>query len=413
MTPLLKSIIKLAENQEASDLSYLWAGLSGIAAQLARNVYIPFGNGRIYPNLYIMFVGDPGKRKSTAIKDVKSRVKATGYSHFCADSVTMQKYLGDLAGVGEDGEFSANLNAYGTGMPLGLEDYIESYIAQDEFTTFIGVNNYPFIALLGSFWDIDAPYRYRTKTGNSIEIPNPIVNIIGATTPSQFNTIFPPAIAEQGFLSRLIIVNMPTNKEKEHRPKPSCETATREVLEGFREVRQVRGEMVMSEEVWDVLGEIYRGWQPITDSRFAHYSTRRYTQLLKLCMLIAASRYSTSMTVDDVVLANTILAYTEHFMPQALGQFGKNKDGDTNSKVVDYLRSCFPAPRNMMEIYQALSSETDIATLGRIIPGLVAAGKIVSTASGAFLPKISSHLDSKCPRVDWDMLGTIAESKFV
>ena len=56
MTPLLKDIIKLAENQEAADFSYLWAGLSCIAAQLARNVYIPFGNGKIYPNLYVMFV---------------------------------------------------------------------------------------------------------------------------------------------------------------------------------------------------------------------------------------------------------------------------------------------------------------------------------------------------------------------
>lgn len=129
----------------------------------------------------------------------------------------MQKYISDLAGIGEGSE-DTNLSEFNMGISLGKEDYVESYIAQDEFSTFIGVNSYHFIALLGSFWDIDEPYLYRTKSGNSVEIPNPIVNIIGATTPSQFNTIFPPAISEQGFLSRLLIINIPESKRKVSRP---------------------------------------------------------------------------------------------------------------------------------------------------------------------------------------------------
>ncbi|MGL4485294.1 MAG: hypothetical protein ACRCUS_10110, partial [Anaerovoracaceae bacterium] len=155
MTPMLKDVIKLAENQEPSDLSYLWAGLSTIAAQLARNVYIPFGNGKIYPNLYVMFVGDPGKRKSTAIKDMKRRLKATGYDSICGDKVTMQKYLTDLAGIGDGSEENSNITPYNLGLSLGSSDYVESYINQDEFSDFIGINNYPFISLLGNFWDID------------------------------------------------------------------------------------------------------------------------------------------------------------------------------------------------------------------------------------------------------------------
>ena len=413
MTPLLKDIIKLAENQEAADFSYLWAGLSCIAAQLARNVYIPFGNGKIYPNLYVMFVGDPGKRKSTAIKDLKKRIKAAGYQNICGDKVTMQKYLLDLAGVGEGSIEDSNITEFNLGITLGANDYVESYINQDEFSDFIGINNYPFISLLGNFWDIDEPYVYRTKNGQSIEIPSPIVNILGATTPSQFNTIFPPAISEQGFLSRLIIVNIPESKRKIARPLPSDASVVEKVVDGLKAVRKLSGELVMSDAVWAKLEEIYLSWQPVEDTRFAHYSTRRHTQLLKLCILATCSRYTVEMSVDDVVFANTLLSFTEHFMPQALGQFGKNKDGDVNSKVISYLRSSFPTAKSLQDIIIPISTETDVLSLQKILTNLVVAEKVVATSNGKYLPKLPSYKDIKTSHVDWNMLGSIVESKFI
>ena len=413
MTPLLKDIIKLAENQEAADFSYLWAGLSCIAAQLARNVYIPFGNGKIYPNLYVMFVGDPGKRKSTAIKDLKKRIKAAGYQNICGDKVTMQKYLLDLAGVGEGSVEDSNITEFNLGITLGTNDYVESYINQDEFSDFIGINNYPFISLLGNFWDIDEPYVYRTKNGQSIEIPSPIVNILGATTPSQFNTIFPPAISEQGFLSRLIIVNIPESKRKIARPLPSDASVIEKVVDGLKAVRKLSGELVMSDAVWAKLEEIYLSWKPVEDTRFAHYSTRRHTQLLKLCILATCSRYTVEMSVDDVIFANTLLSFTEHFMPQALGQFGKNKDGDVNSKVISYLRSSFPTAKSLQDIIIPISTETDVMSLQKILNNLVVAEKIVAASNGKYLPKLPSYKDIKTPHVDWSMLGSIIESKFI
>ena len=413
MTPLLKDIIKLAENQEAADFSYLWAGLSCIAAQLARNVYIPFGNGKIYPNLYVMFVGDPGKRKSTAIKDLKKRIKAAGYQNICGDKVTMQKYLLDLAGVGEGSIEGSNITEFNLGITLGTNDYVESYINQDEFSDFIGINNYPFISLLGNFWDIDEPYVYRTKNGQSIEIPSPIVNILGATTPSQFNTIFPPAISEQGFLSRLIIVNIPESKRKIARPLPSDASVIEKVVDGLKAVRKLSGELVMSDAVWAKLEEIYLSWQPVEDTRFAHYSTRRHTQLLKLCILATCSRYTIEMSVDDVVFANTLLSFTEHFMPQALGQFGKNKDGDVSSKIITYLKSTFPQAKSVAEIIKPVSTEIKVQELMALLNSLVLADKIVATSSGGYLPKLPSYKDIKTEHVDWEMLGSIVESKFI
>ena len=401
MTPIFENIIALSEGQEATDFSYLWAGISSIAAQLARKVYLPFGNGNIYPNLYIMFLGEPGRRKSTAIKDMINRLEATGYSKFCRGKVTMQKYLMDLATAGDYDILSDN--------PLG---YAENYIAQDEFSDFMGINNHDFISLLGNLWDIDKDYSYRVKNDSSVSISRPIINILGGITPGDFSTIFPASIAEHGFLSRLLIVNIQESLKKYSRQLPSCPKASAAVHDGLLAIRDVKGAAIMSDDVWKKLDDIYCNPIPINDARFSYYMARRYTQLLKLCIITMASRLSVEMTVEDVVFANTLLTFTEHYMPQALGQYGKNKDGDVASKILAYLSGSFPLPRSIPDILKHVSTETTLKDLPNILNNLTSTDKIVATNAG-FVFKKSSYKDIISDNVDWNLLGSITKNKFL
>ena len=50
--------------------------------------------------------------------------------------------------------------------------------------------------------------------------------------------------------------------------------------------------------------------------------TMRLDHLLKLSMIMAATRLSTTMDIDDVVTANSILGVAEFSMHKALGHFG-------------------------------------------------------------------------------------------
>lgn len=403
MTPLLTSIIKLAENQEASDFSYLWAGLSALAARITDRVYVPFGNGNIYPNLYVMLVGDPGKRKSTAIKDLKKRVKSSGVSGLCGDKVTMQKYLTDLAGVAESGVKELDDGDFSFDLDTSSSNSTPSYICQDEFSDFIGINNYPFISLLGNFWDIDEDYSYKTKGGAPVLIPVPRVNILGATTPSQFNTIFPPAIAEQGFLSRLIIVNVPDNKQKLSRPIASDVDTVNEVVDGFLTASFLSGEMQMSEEVWQYLDDVYMTWQPLGDSRFAHYSTRRHSQLIKLCILMAVSRNSITMLPQDVVMANTLLSYTEHLMPTALGAFGKQRDSDISHKMLEILYKSYPQPKTLPELYVAVAMDVSVTDFHNLFKSLLVSERVVQTEAGIYAKQTPiTNITTK--HVNWNLL---------
>jgi Protein of unknown function (DUF3987) len=415
MTPFLRNYIKLAGTSEAPEFLFLWSIISGVAALLSRNVYLQFGDSRINPNLYVMIVGDPGTRKSSAIKAAKRRLKAIGYKSFCGDKVTMQKFLCDLAGVDEEGKRPEDSNSQEwklddvTLETLGFTnaaEWVDSYIAQDEFSDFIGINNYPFISLLGNFWDIDEPYEYRLKNSKSLDIPIPLVNVLGGTTPGQFNTIFPAAIADQGFLSRLILVSAaPTGKQISW-PEANSKELLQEIDTHLLKIAKMAGEAKASKEVRGLLDKVYKKGAQVDDGRFATYATRRHTQLIKLCMIMAATKLSLTITEEDVVLANTLLTYTERHMPDALGQFGKQENSDVSTRIVDILRRA-KAPMSIPEIFPKVSHDVQMSDFIKLMHNLNHANKI-QIHEGKYLPIKKPIQQADDAHVDWQLLKGIA-----
>lgn len=409
---------ELAKTSEASEVLYAWAALSGTAAALGRNIGLPFGSGSIYPNLYINFVGDPGTRKSSAIKQCNSLLGKSGYDSFCGDKVTLQKLLCDLAGVDESGEvpdkpskdFSLDkvtLEGLGYKGPQALPDYSEMFICQDEFSDFIGQNNFPMIAWLGNAWDIAKAYEYRIRTGASLWIPTPTINILGGTTPGQFVNIFPTSVADQGFLSRMILVSAAATNKKFHHPAPPDARAVAAVIEHWKRIRAtVKGIVKVTPEADELLKAIYHDWKPLEDGRFAFYSTRRHTQLLKLCMIAAADRYSLAITPTDVIFANTLLLYTERHMPDALGAFGKEDNSDVSNRIVDLINRS-NKPLSPHEIYPTIQRDILYPDFMKLIASLTQ-GSMVQLANGKFLPKKSPIQRPTDKHVDWGILKGIA-----
>ena len=68
---------------------------------------------------------------------------------------------------------------------------------------------------------------------------------------------------------------------------------------------------------------------------------------------------------------------------------------------------------NPQDIIIPISAETDVLSLQKILTNLVVAEKVVATSNGKYLPKLPSYKDIKTSHVDWSMLGSIVESKFI
>ena len=390
-----------------------WCLLSGIAALLARQVYINHGHFRVYPNLYITLLGEPASRKSTSIKILKRLIRASGYETFAADKTSKEKFLLDLEGYVdplEDGKDAKDITAENLWGDKASGEPREVFIAADEFSEFTGTGNLEFYTTLGDLWDWDdreKPFTQRLKNSRSVSIFQPTVNILSGTTADLFSKIFPPEIIGSGFLSRLLLIYGERSGRKIAFPRPPDKVLEDSLISFLISVRSnIRGEYQIDEKAKNVLKEIYEGWHEIDDTRFRGYSNRRFTQLLKLCLIVAVIRYSEHITLDNVIEANTILTHAEFLMPKALGEFGKSKNSDVASKILVRLEEAL-LPLSTLELWSYVSRDLEKKQhLLELLNNLAAADKIqVITHNGkaGYLPKKKVR---KTPiYVDWRYLS--------
>ena len=122
---------------ECPRIFHRWTAISCVAALLGRSVAIPFGHSSIYPNLYVMLMGPPGTRKSTAIKIGQKLISQIGYHHFSADRTSKEALWLDMTteqerNIGTDDLDLEELRPY---TPTEL------FIVADEFNDFMGIRN--------------------------------------------------------------------------------------------------------------------------------------------------------------------------------------------------------------------------------------------------------------------------------
>jgi hypothetical protein len=405
----LSSYLQYASDTEVPATFHRWAAISGVGAFLGRKYYFDHGHFTLYPNIYCMLVGASGTRKSTAIKLFKKIIQAAGYSNIAADKTTKEKFILDLSGEHEedakavDTESFLDKNLWGD--DEGSKPDAEIFIMADEFNDFFGNGNIEFISLLGTLWDYHGVYRNRIKNGKSVSITNPTVSILGGNTPTNLSIAFPPEIIGQGFFSRLLFIYGEPNGRKITFPKPPDPQHTEYIVRALQEIRvRAYGGASLSNSAEKLLDKIYKSHFGCDDVRFDSYTTRRFSHLIKLCLITSASRFSSEITEHDVVYANTILSHTEHFMPKALGEFGKAKHSDVSHKIIQLVERSFSVV-SFKEIWKHVSSDLEkMQDLTTLLQNLVAAEKLQSIPGQGFLAKRKVINEASDGMIDYSLL---------
>lgn len=398
---------------EPPKIFHLWSAIAGASALAGRKIYWKNGPMTIYPNLYVMLIGSPGTRKSTAIKTFKRLMKHADYDTFAADRSTKQKFLMDL----ENGfDFASQQRAdedmakqagaalgssritkllggtvdqlgSGSGSRQRREGPSEVFVAADEFMDFFGVGNMEFAALLGVLWDKEDAYTDRLKNSKSVYIPDPTVSILGGATHENFKMMFPPELLGQGFMSRLIMIYGESSGKKLTFLQEE-DMATVMELAGAAKIMKDNplGLLTFSSEAMEAIDQIYQTWTDIEDARFRYYSTRRFTQLIKILLTYATIKQTSELTKDDVIFVNTLLTHAEIYMPKAMGEYGKSRNSEVAHKIMDVLEHTL-VPLTIKDIWKQVAmdmeKQMDLVTL---LQGLLEADKIQKVANG-FMPK--------------------------
>jgi hypothetical protein len=355
---------------EAPTTFHRWSCASMIGALLGRQAYLPFGHSNIYPNQYIMLMGSPGARKGTAINIAKSLLKAAGYNRFGPDKSSKEQFLSEMKQYDDDMD-AEDLEV------LSLDEPSEVYVVAGEFTDFVGQNNMDFVTLLTNLWDNLPEYKNPKRTAKHVMVHQPTINIIGGNTPQGFALAFPPESIGNGFMSRLILVHGEPTGTLVPWPAPADALVGAELTNHLKEVKAiVKGEFTKGNGVETLGARIYKECVPVDDHRFKHYATRRFTHLLKLAMILAASDLSTEIQEEHMLKANTMLHFTENHMPKALGEFGKSKYSEVSHTILEILGKS-KKPVTLNDLWKRVVNDlSKLSELGDIMKNLQHAGKV-------------------------------------
>lgn len=372
---------------EAPLIYHRWSMIGVLSALLGRKVSVKFGHGEIHPNIYLLLIGEPGARKSSAIGIAKKALKSTGFTALSAARTTPEKFISDLEvnGLAEGGTCS------------------QIFILEDEFLDFIGIQNVNFISLLTKLFDNHETFPYRLKNSQSVNVPFPTIEILGGCTHATFSMAFPPEIINTGFLSRVLLVYSEKTKKKVPWPKNGNMDIMAEFNSWLAEIHLLQeGCLSFSGNAIKALEEIYEVFEELSDTRFAHYCSRRHTYLLKLCIIMASIERVMTIHTHHVVWANTLLVSIEDRFTQALGEFGKSKNSDVASKLMNALFET-EHPLTAQQLWEKVSTDLDsLSDLSKIVSGLVSAGKIMRLENGTYLPrKVAAK---KLPFTDFGLL---------
>jgi hypothetical protein len=326
--------MQYTENTEPPISYRLWVGISVMAACLQRRVSLPWGDDTIYPNMYIVLVGPSGKcRKGTAMSPAMKFLREKQIP-LAAEATTREALIRALA----------QSNAASIDLEKGdVHGSSCLTVFAPELVVFLGYNNMQMLADLCDWWDCRDQWEYKTKGRGEDYLYNVWVNIIGATTPDLLQTSLPVDLTGGGLASRIIFVcEEDKGKIVPYPIKTDAEMVIRdELLLDMEALLSLDGEFQL-DGGWL---ERYIPWyvsqsqqEVIEDPRFSGYLSRRQVHLIKLCMILCASRTNTlRLTADDFDRALAILSHTEINMPYTFRGFGTSDLAKATEEICTFV----------------------------------------------------------------------------
>lgn len=330
---------------EAPDSFHFCTGIATLAGSVRRRIWIDELWYHYVPNFYIVLVGPAGVvTKSTSIGIGMRLLAQVPGVHFGPPSMTWQFMNEALTNAVEAIEIS----------PGRVVSMSAITIAASELGTFLRPENGEFMDVLTHLWDgvpWDAqPWSRGTKGEGEVQIKNPWINIIGATTPSWLKMNVPEHMIGGGLASRILFVY---GERKRHLvpypseliPGGSYLAVQKKLTEDLIGISKLKGEYKLSPAAREWGRQWYTALQDsrplhLADERYSGYLARKQTLLHKLALVLTVAKRDEPM-VDllEMQQADTFLGGVEGDMARVFESIGLVDSAVKLNTILGFLRT--------------------------------------------------------------------------
>lgn len=343
----LKAYIDYTRDSESPTPFHFWTGVSTLAGALRRRVWIDMKKFQWTPNFYIVLVGPPGvAAKSTSMSMGMSLLGKVPDIKFGPESMTWQALAVSLQ---EAIEYVEYFDADGSKQRLGMSCIT---ISVSELGTFLRVDDDQLMSFLIRMWEGQLEtFRHETKSSGKIEVDNPWLNIIGATTPAWLKHNFPEHMIGGGLTSRIVFVYGEKKRQliaypDEVIPAAEYKELKRKLLEDLVSISKLSGPYILSPFAREWGHAWYKehnnpDLRPahLASDRFGGYLARKQTHLHKFAIILAAAKRETLVIEQsDLEEANDIITSIETDMIRVFESIGLVEEQRNVQEIVSLVR---------------------------------------------------------------------------
>lgn len=362
----IKAYLAYTAESESPEEYHLWTAISVIAGAMRRQVFFDMGYFLLYPNMFIVLVGPPGRcKKSTAMRIGRDVLKATPGAKFTADSTTREKLIINLTQAHKDG--ASAMTAHST-----------------EFATMLTSSGMDMVVFLTDIFDCPPVWEHDTKSGGKNTIKGPFLNLLGATTPDWISRAMPLDTIGVGLTSRIIFVHHDTPREADAIPKlTDAQKALAQLLvTDLIAISALSGEFKLSDSAYGLYNTWYRARvgnpNPSGDPRLAGYYERKPMHMLKLSMIVAAAkRDGLIIHEEDMHDAMTMLERIEARMPKVFVGVGRNPIHADKEAVLAGIIEASPTGLSMGELLARFNYSLRKDELAEVLDTLIIIGAVM------------------------------------
>jgi len=367
------------DGNECPKLFHTWAGISTLSSLCSFRISTNQGAFILRPNLYILFVGNPGIKKTTALSFSERILERIPDIPKSPPAITKQA-LTELLGKKESPCLKSYLH---NGQP---RRYTHLTLYCSELVSLLNAGNdaVSMIEFLTEIWDRgERGYTVQTKGRGTDTIIGPYITICGCLTPETMENLMFQRIISGGFTRRCIFVHADRNEKPVPRPKmtPEQGAAFERLVETGVRLQSLSGEFQWTDEAIKIHDEWYcenfkLRETAIEDPVMRGYYNSKAEFAIKIAMLLAISETEELVFLPGhFQAALTFLEQIEPGIRSIFSGSGRNQLGQVQAAIETLILNA-PQPLKLKQIYRDFRNSAPLKELTDILAHLQKAGII-------------------------------------
>lgn len=287
------------------------------------------GYFKVFPNLYVVLVGPPGNKKTSAMNVAYKLLGVLPNTPLSADCLTKEKLVLDMAE-------QETVNSL---LPTGHEEQVFTPMTMmaSELSEFLGAGGAGMISFLTACYDLPI-YEVRTKNKGTTRLVGPYLNLLACTTPDWITTYLRSDIISGGFSRRALFVYEKTDAGRVAFPviTQDAKDAWDRVIAKAKLVTKLTGQFAWDPPARAHFEQWYNNLQIPSDETVVGYYKSKHIQLLKISMLIALSEgQELVLRKEHLEFGLALLQLAEENLASVFSGIGRNELNAAAQKVLD------------------------------------------------------------------------------